>query len=730
MPIIRPIQPTFSSGEVSPPIYARIDIQKYRTSLRTCRNFIVQPHGGVSNRPGTRYVATTKNSTLAQTTIVQDFIFNEDQAYILEFGDEYVRFFTDGASLNISSSDVAEWDAGTAYVIGDYVTLSGGTVYYATADNTGASPDSFPQSWNQTTIYERPTPYAEEDLTDLKFESSADVIYITHPDYQPRTLTRYGATDWRLELYDPQDGPFAPVNLDDISVSATATTGSVSLTSTSAIFAATDVGALFKLTHLIDGQKVSDSLTGTGATSSISAFATWRLITHGTWTAKFDIEKSSDGGTTWTVIRSFSSVDDFNVDTSGTEDFEVHTEPFLVRINVTSYTSGTLNIDLSSDAFFQDGILEITTFNSTTSVWGNTINDLGDTGNTTDWAHGAWSATRGYPAVSRFFQDRLCFAATTEEPQTLWMSRTGIYNSFLRHSVLLDTDGITINLPSRQINKINGLLALTRLIVFTTASEWSVGSSSTGVITPTTIDTRIESYRGSNGLEPIVVGNEAIYIQQNGKTVRNIGFELASDSFTGSELNILAKHLFEKWTITDLAYQQAPDSVIWALRSDGMLLGCTYLREQEVGAWHWHDTGALSLNGRDTIDSIAVIPNSTDNFDELWMVVTRENGVFIERMALSKMPHVCGIGQEILIQDQIRMDSAVSNDSPIDIVTITLTNAVNPYSPPIEVFASSHGLNDGDSVKLYGLDDFITLNYSSYQIGNTTVDTFDLLTLL
>ena len=171
------------------------------------------------------------------------------------------------------------------------------------------------------------------------------------------------------------------------------------------------------------------------------------------------------------------------------------------------------------------------------------------------------------------------------------MSRTGFYNSFLRHLTLLDTDGITINLPSRQVNQINNLIGLTRLLILTNASVWSVGSSSTGVITPTTIDTKIENYRGSSGVVPVIVGNEVIYMQTNGKTVRNLGFELASESFTGSELNILAKHLFDKWTITDMAYQQDPDSIIWALRSDGVLLGCTYLPEQNLVAWHWHDTG-------------------------------------------------------------------------------------------------------------------------------------------
>lgn len=589
MALLKPIQPSFGSGEISPLAFARVDIDRYRSALRTCRNFIVQPQGGVANRPGTRFVAEVKDSS--KEVKLQEFIFNEDQAYILEFGDEYVRFYTNGARVSVTSSEQVEWNVATNYVVGDYVTLAGGTVYYCIDDNVGFSPDAYPATWTASSVYEEPTPYLEADLGDLKFESSADVTYITHPDYQPRTLTRFGATDFRLELYDPQDGPFAPENVTSTTVTPDATSGSVSLTASSGIFASTDVGALFKVTHFVDGQKLSTSLSSTGATSSINAYTTWRIITHGTWSAKFDIQKSSDGGSTWTVIRSFSSVDDYNVDTSGTEDVEVHTEPFLVRVNVTSYTSGTINLDLTSDSYFQDGIGEITTFNAATSVYMDTITDIGATDATDQWSYGAWSATRGYPAVSRFFQDRLCFASTTAEPQTVWMSRTGHYNSFVRHLTLLDTDGVTINLPSRQVNQINGLVGLTRLLVLTNASVWSVGSTSTGVITPSTIDTKIENYRGASGVIPVIVGNEIIYMQTNGKTVRNLGFELASESFTGSELNILAKHLFDKWTITDMAYQQDPDSVIWCLRSDGVLLGCTYIPDQNLVAWHWHDTG-------------------------------------------------------------------------------------------------------------------------------------------
>jgi hypothetical protein len=623
------IQPSFSGGEASPAIYPRVDIQKYYTMLRRCRNFFIHPQGGVSNRPGFRFVNETKDSTKLSRVI--PFIFNADQTYILEFGDEYVRFYTDGARLSVNSASA--WSGATAYVVGDYVTYNSATVYYAIQDGTNKQPDTQTAYWTPQTIYEEPSPYQEADLALLRFESSADVIYITHPDYQTRTLTRYGATDWRFALYAPEDGPFMPENVDEsLSLNATAVTGTITLNATSSLFDADHVGALWKLRHYVEGQTISQAFSSATTSSGIKCFTTWRVISHGTWTGKFRVEKSTDGGTTWTVLRTFSSVNDFNANTSGTEDVETNTEPFLVRLNMYSYTSGTANIDLTTDAFYQDGIVEVITYNSATSVNATVLTELGLTTNTTSWAEGSWSDFRGWPAVCRFHQDRLCFAGTYGEPMTTWMSRLGNYVSFLRHSPLLDTDAITVNLPTRQLNAINGLVALKKLLAFTIASEWSIGAVDTA-LAPTTVRQDAEGYNGSNGIEAVTVDNEVIYAQKHGKTVGSIGYQLAQDSFTGSDLNILAKHLFEGYEIIEMAYQKEPYRLVWCLRDDGVLLSMTYMPDQEVVGWAWHDTDG-------TIESIAVIP-STEGFDELWIVVERENGRFIERMALRNTYSTC-----------------------------------------------------------------------------------------
>jgi hypothetical protein len=800
MALITQSQNSFAGGCFSPSIFPRVDLDKYRTGVKTLDNFTVHPYGGISNRPGFRYVNTVKNA--AQDSILVNFVFSEIEAYALEFGDQYIRFYTDGAQIQ-----------------------------------------------NLAVAYEVTSPYLEADLEELRFEASADVIFITHPDYQPRTLTRLGNASWTLAILEYDDGPFMLENTDEsLSLTASAltglgvlltltapvdantvllyhfdgsngstdaieetgkpstfvssaqistaqsvfggssaifgvgdyayvgdstdfdwtgdfsiemrikstengterglltnrldnqselniykdssniinvscqspdgageqfpsfksttaitiakgwtdfkvirTSGTVKLyidgveedsvastttisssqgmaigtfdisntsrswvgyidevrlskdsarastvataafdlyTATSAFsFAAAHEDALFKITHYIGGQADTTTFTSATVGSSISCFRTWRLITHGTWTGRLSVEKSSDGGTTWTILRAFSSADDNNLDTSGTEDTENNPEPFLVRLNMYTYGSGTATCDLTTDPFYQDGIVRVQTYTSATVVKVEVLDSIGTTAATTIWSEGSWSDYRGWPRGSSFFQDRLVFASTTTEPMTVWMTQTGNYYSFRRNSPLLDTDGITVNLPSRQVNVINGLVPLNRLVVLTSASEWSIGSGTNSALTPTTVEQKNEGYRGSSGVPPIVIGNEIIYVQAGGKVIRSLGYDYSSDSFTGGHLNILAMHYFDGHQIKSLCYQQDPDSIVWALRDDGDLIGLTYMREQEVIAWHHHDTDG-------SFTSSMVIPNATNNFDELWVIVDRDAGTYVERLSL------------------------------------------------------------------------------------------------
>jgi hypothetical protein len=183
---------SFAGGEVTPEFFGRIDDAKHQTGLQTCRNFIPKPHGPVSNRGGTRFVAKAKNTGLR--TRVIPFIYASDQSVVIELGAGYFRFHTQGATILAPAA--AAHNPATAYAVGDLAS-AGGVTYYAKTVHTGQAPPNathwYPLS---SAAYEIPNPYAEGDLAAVKLVQSNDIITLVHPNHPPAELRRYGATRW------------------------------------------------------------------------------------------------------------------------------------------------------------------------------------------------------------------------------------------------------------------------------------------------------------------------------------------------------------------------------------------------------------------------------------------------------------------------------------------------------------------------------------------------------
>jgi hypothetical protein len=625
--IIYGIKPSFAGGEYCPALYSRVDLQRYATGAKKLLNFIVHPHGGISNRPGTHFIAQGKYANKKIRLV--PFEFSTTQTYTIEFGDYYCRFITNSGQLLVNIATLPAWAGTTPYVLGDWVSNSGVSYYCLIGHTSGTfSTDLAAGRWVAQTIYEIPSPYSEADLVKLGYTQSADVLFLVHPSTRPMELIRYGATDWALEVYDFKGGPFQISNVDTgDKIAVTATSGNCTLNATGFTFDTGQVDGLYKLTHYVEGAAVTASLVAPGATASIKCGGTWRFITHGTWTGTIRIEKSTDAGSNWTMLREFSSVNDFNVDTYGTEDMSGNLDPFLVRVNATALASGSCNVNLTSDPFYQEGVVQITSVaGGGASAQATVKRQVGATTTTIDFAEGSWSDYRGWPLVVEFHpEDRLVFGNTTNEPNTYWMTKTGDYYDFSRSSPLVDSDGISSPIPSRQVNGINGIVALTELILFTASLEATARSSS-GPLSPKTLMNRIHGYEGSYGVRPVVVGNRTIYVQSVGSVVRDLGYELMSDSFVGSDVTVLSNHLFAGYAITELAYQQNPDRLVWAIRDDGELLSLTYLREQEVVAWTHHNTNF----GTDKFESVACIRGT--GYDQVWFSVNRGGTRFIELM--------------------------------------------------------------------------------------------------
>lgn len=616
---------SFAGGEYSPYLWGRPDLQKYAIGAKTIRNMFVHPQGGVSNRPGLHYIATAKFDN--KDIRVLPFEFSSTQTYVIEAGDLYFRFYTNGGQIQTTLADVTAWVTLTDYAVGDFVKESGSIYYCIVAHTSGTfSTDLSNGDWVLQSIYEVPTVYTEAMLPNVRFVQSADTLFSVCGSVRPQLTQRFGNVDWRVSDYPFTDGPFMLQNTDEtMTITPSAATGTgITINSSLPLFHPSHVGSLWQFRQTMPGEVNSTAYASVTNGTAISCGGTWRLITHGTWTGTLVVEKSFDGGSTWTNVRTFTSVDDNNVNTFGTED-NTSGNKFLVRTRMTVYSSGTCNADLTSDSFYQVGVFRATAYNSTIQLTGDVLTDLGNVNACIDWSEGSWSDYRGWPQEIMFTQDRLIFGGTTSEPAGNWMTKSGDYYSFERSQPLLASDGISIPLPARQLNAVNGYVPLLGLVALTSSGEWRIGDPGV-VLSPLTVTATPNSSYGSYGSAPILIGNRAIYVQASGAAVRDLSYSFAASGFEGSNLSVLSSHLFEGYTITELAYQQDPYSLAWAIRSDGAALSMTYLREQEVLAWTKHDTN----DGTDSFKSVCTIQGS--GYNEVWFAVKRGTARYIERM--------------------------------------------------------------------------------------------------
>ena len=274
-----------------------------------------------------------------------------------------------------------------------------------------------------------------------------------------------------------------------------------------------------------------------------------------------------------------------------------------------------------------------------------TINDtLSATTATTNWALGAFSNTTGFPSVVTFFEQRLIFGATTNEPQSLFMSKSGDFENFTAGTA--DDSAIIFQIASNRVNSIRYLAATRVLTIGTSGGEYVLSTTNDGPITPTNAQIRKYSNYGTANVEPVQVADVTLFLQRAKRKFREFKYagEINASGYAAADMSILSEHI-TLGGITDVAYQQEPDSIIWLIRADGQLLGMTYRREEEVVAWHQHKIGgtytgthgslASATYDYGMVESIAVLPTENSE-DELYMIVKRTIGGvtkrYLERM--------------------------------------------------------------------------------------------------
>jgi hypothetical protein len=266
-----------------------------------------------------------------------------------------------------------------------------------------------------------------------------------------------------------------------------------------------------------------------------------------------------------------------------------------------------------------------------TATGGTTFNDTGispDFAVTPPEARVLFNSTDDYPRVASNYQQRRLFANTNNAPDAVYGSRIGFPSNFSVSAPLQDDDAITFKIAGHQHNPVRHMIGLKTLIVLTDAGEWSVGQP-LQALTPGNLPADQETYVGVSPVRPVVVGNSILYVQARGSIIRDLRFDQEVEGLAGRDLTIFAAHLFDGRLVDRLDYQQTPHSIVWAVRSDGQLLGLTYLREQEIWGWHRHDTGAAGF-----FEDVCVVPEA--NEDVVYVLVRRTiGGVFkryIERL--------------------------------------------------------------------------------------------------
>ncbi len=653
--LLTPAINKFNGGEISPLLLARNDFVKYSNSCKQLQNMIVLSQGPARRRSGTKFIATTKDNSVARLI---PFEFSKTDTYMLEFTNLLMRAYRNGALI-----------------------LDGGNPF------------------------ELVTNFTTAQLPDIQFVQSADVMWMVHPDHETQELTRTGHTSWTLTDIDLITGPFQPINTTTTTITPSATTGTVTLTASTGIFESGHVGSIWQLSHIVDNSAVSGSFTGTGNSSTVTLLEGQEYIftTHGTWTGTVILQRSYDAGSTFQDVVTRHYEDDGNMDFSR---FELVDEA-LYRVRMDSFTSGQLDFNFEALTVELDGVVEITVFTNTTTVTATVQSVLGNTTATEVWAEGYFSPKNGWAETVVFHEERIVYGGIDNFPQTIWMSQSGDFDNFTAGT--LAADAVIYSLPGQ--NPIQWMASQDFLFIGTLGGAGRLGGNSPhNAISAEEIPTyRQQTYTGSSAIQAVVANDQILFVERGSRKLREFAFNLERDKYVSPDLTLLAEHITESG-IDEIAYQERPESILWSVTSDGVLLSFTYKREQEVIAWARHITDG-------TVESVGVIPGTEE--DEVWLVVNRTIEAATKRYVEQMQPLDWGDDQE----DMWFVDSGLQFDGGPSVVITDITQAapavVTMSTYPVD--GDGDNLLDGDQVQLRSVSGMVEVNDRIYTISNPNV---------
>ena len=514
---VHPFQTNFTAGELTPKLAGQVDFKKYNNGVETMENLTVFPQGGCQRRSGSKFVCEAKDSSSSVRLI--PFEFNITQAYVLELGNNYIRFFKDNGQITETDKVITAITRANPAVVtssshgfsnGDHVWINSvvgmtrlngrrfvvanqtTNTFELTGENS-TSYDAYASAGTASKVYEIATTYTTAQIFEIQYTQSADVMYIVHPDHKPRKLSRTGHTSWTLTDVDFLRGPYLDANTSSATMTPSGTSGAVTITASTSTFVSGDIGRLIKIE------------TG--------------------------------------------------------------------HAKITGYTSGT-------------------------QVAATTTDDFTGTGGQTDWSLGSWSSVLGYPKTVSFFEQRLVFGGSTSYPQTVWASESGLYEEFDAGDGSA-ADAFIYTIAANRVNVIRWLAPSRDLIVGTVGGEFKVGRPTGEPLKPDNVNIAQQTTFGGYTTAPIQIGNEILFVQRQQRKVRAFAYRFEDDAYLAPDMTLLAEHITNTGII-DVDFAQEPDSIYWAVRTDGTLLGMTYHREEDVIAWHRHIFGGsnkFTFNG-------------------------------------------------------------------------------------------------------------------------------------
>lgn len=670
-------QLAFTTGEVSPDVSSRFDLEQYKSALLEAENVVIRPYGAVAKRQGSQYVGQVKYSD--KPTRLFEFTTNTNNSFMLEFGDKYIRVWNYGIYTGIEVT----------------------------------------------------TPFTSDILFDLNCNQSGDVMFICSGKYPIQTLSRYSDTDWRMSTYKLTEQPYDEINTDN---GHTLTVNGDTITSTKDLFTQDMVGSVIQIAYYVEavhtksaGEVVEKKVkrymqaqtiekTYNNINYNVGAFSTdtelsWKFTTHGTWEGTVKLQISNNDGQTWKDYRTYTSKNDYNVTDTGKIEAGARLK------YVSDIKSGSVNCDLSIMPFTQYGIVEIKSVTDAKNAKVNVLNGIKEGEPSYQWKLGSWNRGRGYPKLCTFYQDRFVVAATDSKPNFIWFSRTGDYPNFGVEKVegtITDDSAITLPVINRKMCEIRHLVPANDLIILTSGNEWIVRGDKT--ITPTNCNLKTQTQRGALSCEPQFIGNRCVFVQERGGTVRDMGYSYESDNYTGQDLTLFVKTLVKGHLAVTSAYAQDPDSIIYYVRDDGQLNCLTYIPEQKVYGWsHFVTNGkyryveSVAEGEQDTIYFVVdrVINNKSVKYIERSIpLYTEDNSdVFLDcyvKVANSiktdyiNAPHLVGQMVDIVIDGQqmpsrvVPPTGVIKLDGKANVITVGL-----PYTTKIKIPSVEQQINDG-----------------------------------